>query len=82
MNNTEIAWWSFNGTFMDMYSNDKMQFELDASNAYTTKSSLLADLVTRNHMTFRALDPKQAKDFVIPLDKPIEMIAFWSDYTD
>jgi hypothetical protein len=33
-------------------------------------------------MTYRALDPKQAKDFVIPLDKPIEMIAFWSDYTD
>jgi hypothetical protein len=30
MNNTDIAWWSFNGTFMDMYSDDKMQFELDA----------------------------------------------------
>lgn len=70
MTETDVAFFSSNGTMLDMYATGHAQPQTDIESAYTNKFSILAD-GTVNFRSYRKLDPGQAEDFVIQLDKPI-----------
>jgi hypothetical protein len=78
--NTDVLFYSSDGTQMDMYSYSSGVPVIDAVNAYKSQSSLLADGM-KNFVSTRVLDFKVEKHYTIKLDTPIKMVCAWFDWS-
>lgn len=83
MTNTDIVFWSANGTSsfcQDLWGNAKRKPLIDPYNAYTTKFTVNDDDSVL-FKSVRELDPGLPDTFVIQLDTPVPMIAAYKTST-